>query len=393
MTLANAHALFCGLKSEPSYLANLTVSADERTALLAAQQDIRAALKAAAAQVPLHDEYWQEDYARKVFAHNRPAIVVKFMTQGSFAYKTLNAPAQAPHQEIDLDDGMYVPVRFLDNGEPALAAKGLFAFTEATLAPLCLAKRWQLDTSKDCCVRVRIWPGAHIDLPIYSIPEDRFEQLRESLAKSVTASMAHDSVQGGWKLPSDQIMLAHRSGKWAQSDPQLLHDWVQSRYERYGAVYRRLSRFFKGWRDHVWRKPRLSSVCIMTAVDTALRDLNGFPTEERDDELIMNVASKLPDIFGGNVANPVLSHLCLNEWSDAERAEIVREARLLRDEMITALERTGDAEQVVRKLRDRFGARLPYRPDSVKIASTIAAVQSSPAARVAAPKVIPSTSG
>jgi hypothetical protein len=393
MTLANAHALFCGLKADPSYLANLTVDDSEKSRLMEARRVVRKALKEAATQISVNDAYWQDSYRQRVSRQNRPAILIKFMTQGSFAYQTLNDPAQKPQQEIDLDDGMYVPVQFLENGEPALAAIGLYDFVDGVLARVCRQYGWELDRSKDCCARIKLWPGAHIDIPIYSIPQDRFQELRESLAKADMSFASHDSVKGDWRLPSDQIMLARRDGSWVQSDPQMMHDWVEGRVERYGPQFRRLSRFFKGWRDHTWQKSALSSICLMRAIDIALADLPGLPNGERDDELILEVAKRLPGIFSGKVSNPVLPDLCINEWDDAVRQGIVAGADLLKSEMESALERTGDAEQVVKKLRARFGGRLPYRPDVVKIASKISAIARATPATVAAPQVIASTSG
>lgn len=394
MTLANAHALFCGLKSEPSYLANLTIPDDERQALMAARNLIRSTLKQAASSIPVKDEYWRDSYTPWVPARLRPAIQIKFMTQGSFAYGTLNAPAQVPAQEIDLDDGMYVPVHFLQDDQPALSAKGLFAFTEAVLLPLCNRNSWTLDSSKENCVRIKLWRGAHIDIPIYSIPQDRFEILVEAMEKFDSGVlMARDAMPQTWRLPSDKVMLAQRDGTWIQSDPQQLHDWVKDRSKRYGAVYRRICRFFKGWRDYSWEKSPLSSLCIMCAVDEALRRMNGYPGDSRDDELVMEVAKLLPTIFADKVANPVLRHLCLNEWSDTQRKEIIQEAEALRDEMVAALERTGHADVVVNRLRNQFGTRIPYRPDAVTINSAIEAIRHAPAAKVAAPTVISSTSG
>ena len=393
MTLANAHALFCGLKADPSYLANLTVPDRERFELLAARKLVRTTLRAAAKKIAVQEDYWQDVYRSRVSSRNRPVVEIKFMTQGSFAYQTLNSPARIPAQEIDLDDGMYVPVEFLENGEPALAAKGLFAFADAALLPLCDQKGWELDTSKECCIRVRVWKGAHIDLPIYSIPRDRFETITETLAKSDTFYFAHDSVSGPRKIPSDLIMLAHRSGRWAHSDPQLLHDWVEARVDRYGPVYRRLCRFFKGWRDFTWDRSKLSSITIMRAIDLALSEMPGLPTENRDDELILEIARRLPSILGGKITNPVIENLVLNNWSSEVRDEIVGKATTLKDEMEAALERTGVAHLVVKRLQNGFGLRIPNRPDAIKIASTIAAIQSAPAATVAAPRVIRSTSG
>ncbi len=341
----------------------------------------------------VQDNYWQDGYRSKVSQRNRPMVEIKFMTQGSFAYQTLNAPARTPAQEIDLDDGMYVPVEFLENGEPALAAKGLFSFAEAALQPLCDEHGWQLDKSKECCIRVRVWSGAHIDLPIYSIPRDRFETISETLAKADSVGFAMDSIHGNWKIPSDKIMLAHRSGRWAHSDPQLLHDWVMARVDRYGPVYRRLCRFFKGWRDFVWDRSSLSSITIMRAIDLALTQMPALPTENRDDELVLEVARRLPAIFRGKISNPVIQNLTLNDWESETRGEIVQKAQALQAEMEAALERTGVADLVVKRLQNGFGVRVPNRPDAVKIGSTIAAIQAAPAATVAAPRIIQSTSG
>src|SRR3546814_1616562 len=88
----------------------------------------------------------------------RGPVEVKFMTQGSFAYKTINDPPQS-RQEIDLDDGMYVPVEFLDSGEPALVAKLLFDFVVETLKPLALTEGWTGVERDRKSTRVKLWPG------------------------------------------------------------------------------------------------------------------------------------------------------------------------------------------------------------------------------------------
>lgn len=395
MTLANAHALFCGLKTAPSYLANLTIDESERKGLMRARQEIRAALKTAAKSLITEDRYWQEGTQFRDSWRRRPDnIEIKFMTQGSFAYGTLNAPAQIQHQEIDLDDGMYVPVEFLENGEPALAAKALFEFVEVSLKPLCEKHKWTV-AQKDNCVRVKLWKGAHIDIPIYSIPRMKFEQLVEAMAKADFADevMSHKRISRMNRLPSDQVMLARKDGSWIPSDPQQLHEWVQSRKDRYGAAYLRLCRFFKGWRDFVWADSPLSSLCIMRTVDLALEGLDGFPTDKRDDELVLRIAETLPGHFNSKIMNPVLTDQCLNNWDDQQKPMIINAANTLKSEMSTALERTGDAERVVQKLRERFGERIPYRPDAVTFASEIEAIKRSAPANVAAPKIIPSTSG
>src|SRR3546814_19160221 len=70
-----------------------------------------------------------------------------------------------------------------------------------------------------------------------------------------------------YRLPSDKIMLARDDGSWIQSDPQRLQDWVDARVDQYGPVFRRLCRFFKGWRDFAWLDCGLSSLCPVRVVD------------------------------------------------------------------------------------------------------------------------------
>lgn len=398
MTLANAHALFCGLKNNPSYLASLDIGDEAKHRLMAARQLARSALKAAASGIVSDDIYWQDSFRTAAKRQSRPAVEVKFMTQGSFAYKTINDPAKQS-QEIDLDDGMYVPVEFLENGQPALTARGLFVFVESVLKPVALRQNWLGVVSKDNCVRVNLWAGAHLDIPIYSVPKDRYEQIIETAAASFSeAPFSRAAMNDSFHLPTDKIMLAKKDGTWIQSDPQKLQDWVDGRVTHYGAAYRRLCRFFKGWREHTWQKCDLSSLCLMAAVDKGLRaytnEVGALPNDERDDLLLLEVAKRLPQILNGEVQNPVLTTSCLNDWDDEARTDIVSKAAALSAEMESALQRTGDAEQVVLKLKRAFGNRIPHRPDVVKIAGAqIEAVKHATPARVAAPAVIASTSG
>jgi len=392
MTVANAHALFNGLKADPSYLANLTIDPGEKQTLLKAQADIRACLKAAVARLKTDDEFWQSDYIKSRPAYNRPELTIRFMTQGSFAYGTLNAPAKIG-QEIDLDDGMYIPVDFLSGTSPALSAKGAFKFVEEALAPLCTQRNWALDKSKDTCVRVKLWAGAHIDIPIYSIPRDQFVQIVEAANDSAGLSL-RKSIMDSYQLPTDKVMLALRDGTWQQSDPKKLHDWVKGRKDRYGAIYIRLCRFFKGWRDHFWPKSKLSSICIMRAIDLALAKLPGFPVDNRDDEMALEVAKHLPEVFAANIDNPVLKSSCLNEWADEDRNVIIQGSRAIKAHLESALELSENAANVVIQLQNGFGTRVPNRPDAVKLSPTrIETIRSVPPEVKSAPRVISSTSG
>ena len=68
--------------------------------------------------------------------HTDEAPQPRFFTQGSWAYKTLNAPAQDP-QQVDVDDGCYLPLSFVSHTtRPSVAAAVFFAAAEESLAPL-----------------------------------------------------------------------------------------------------------------------------------------------------------------------------------------------------------------------------------------------------------------
>lgn len=391
MTLANAHALFNGLNKDPSYLASLEVSEAEKRKLMQARTKVRDCLKQTALSISDLDQYWDFTYAQKIKRKDRGKVSVKFMMQGSFAYKTLNSPAQSPQQEIDLDDGMYIPVTFLENGNPALIAGEIFRFVDEALEALCARENWVLDPTKNNCARVKLWPGAHIDIPIYSIPIDRYEDI--AFAMKEARSYTFDSLVEPAKLPSDKIMLAQRDGQWILSDPQQLHDWVKGRKDFHGPVFKRLCRFLKGWRDHTWLKSPLSSLCIMCAVDVALRQIDGYPTENRDDEMILEVVSRLPEVFEEDVINPVIEGSVLNDWNVPDKLAIISATRELIDHMDTALNKTGHADIVVKRIQVAFGERVPYRPDIVKIRDEISSIQKATPSVVAAPVVISSTSG
>ena len=117
-------------------------------------------------------------------------------SSGVSAYGTCNVPAHQPPQEIDLDDGLFLPVSFLScNGtlHPAVVSNGLFLAVERILAPLCEKKGWRLNRSKASCVRVELPGHAHVDLALYAIPDVQFAELLEKAARS-SGTMLTDMV-------------------------------------------------------------------------------------------------------------------------------------------------------------------------------------------------------
>lgn len=392
--LARAHALFVGLRVTASYHQALKVDDSKTAALKSARRDVRNAIRAAGTRIRVEDRYWEADFARKSVA-NRPVVEPRFFTQGSFAYDLLINPCHAS-QELDLDDGMYVVVDYLQNGKPALVAKLLFEMVEEALRPLCARRGWSLNTNKQTCVRVEIASDAHIDIPIYSAPRDIAESAELAAQAFADNRITKRANREYVELPSDKIMLAHRDGSWQQSDPLKLHKWVEACAERYGEDFRRACRYFKGWRDYTWVKCCLSSITIMVAVAEALEQLYQLRAGDGDDRLIYEVGQLLPEILELDLYNPALpgQNVVLNDWSDEERMTVVSAARALADQMESALKRSADQTMVVNALRSAFGTRIPFRPDVVEILPPVTtAVTAVKPSIVPSPSVKRSTSG
>jgi hypothetical protein len=391
--LAKAGALFVGAARFTSFHEALQVPAQTRSTLVGARREIRNALRAAAQTIQLDSRYWRGQFASGA-AKSRPQIVPKFSTQGSFAYDLLVDPWHFPPQQVDLDDGIYFNVDFLENGEPALVAKMLYSFVETALEPLRVARGWVI-VEKDCCVRIQVDSSCHIDLPIYSAPRQVVESIT-AFDSRTGAVLAKRSGQKLSRLPSDKIMLAYRDGTWQRSDPLLLQDWVDGCVARYGQDFRRACRYLKGWRDLTWPTDGLTSITIMAAVDKALDALNGSHRALPDDHLLFEIAQRLPGILRSDLCNPAFpqQNMRLNDWSDDVREDILCKAEKLAAELHSALKGTYDSTIVVESLRRALGTRIPFRPDAVEMLPTIAAtVIAERPARVPSPQVSKSTSG
>jgi len=290
----NAHHVFTGSADAEHYLAALTLESHREATLRETRDICREAIR-----VGLRS--WSTVIRKSllfesVFANIEPkALRPKFKMQGSFAYRTLNDPAHSPPQEIDLDDGVFVPVSFLnDNGQshPALISAGYFAAIEAVLLPVCKKNGWTLVTNKSSCVRVELDHDAHIDFALYAIPDEEFSDLVEAevLAKAMSAQdrqiltesveLAEDLYRG---IREDQIMLAHRDEGWKPSDPRKLEDWFRTALREHGEQLRRVCRYLKGWRDYHWESCRLSSITLMACVIATYDDAPIPPAENRDD--------------------------------------------------------------------------------------------------------------
>ena len=125
---------FTTLDDESCMHDELDLTPGQRAWIASARTDVRDCLRTGIPRV-LRANGYTEDVPQP-----------RFFTQGSWAYKTLNAPAQHP-QQADVDDGCYLPMSFVSQTKrPSTAATVFFAAAEEALKPLVEERRWKLVT-------------------------------------------------------------------------------------------------------------------------------------------------------------------------------------------------------------------------------------------------------
>ena len=303
-----------------------------------------------------------------------PTLRPKFRMQGSWSYDTLNCTTHEPPQEIDLDDGMFLPVSFLtQNGSnhPAIVSRAYFVAVERILKPVCDKYGWALDHSKSSCVRVKVRHGAHIDIALYAIPDHDFHELLEkAFTDSISSFSAFDERPAFdelyARLPVDHIMLAHREEGWKPSDPRKLEDWFRDAIARHGYQLRRVCRYLKAWRDFHWQGCRLSSIALMACAVAAFNEAYGQFDNARDDKALLIVAERLPSLLSGQIVNPVVDGQRLDEGWDDCRTDFVAQAEALRDTLQSILA-SSNRGAAVTSLAALMGHYMPTDLDYLSI--------------------------
>lgn len=346
----------------------------ERDYIASAKEDVRNCLRVG---IPLF---------LKSKGYEGEVPIPRFFTQGSWAYKTLNASAHIPPQQSDCDDGVYLPISFLkETKRPSVASAIFFQAAETALEELVKDKQslgWRLLTDKDTCIRIEISKTAHIDIPLYSIPDEEFVTLAKAANRHGYMSLDeafHARRAESWTdLPTDQVMLAHRKNNWVSSDPRPVKKWFVDQVQDKGEQLRRVVRYLKAYRDWQWRSGGPSSILLMAAAAPLFTKIRG-----RDDLALLEVLKELPDALRKGVNNPVNDSESLTaRLSEDELEEAAKKFEDLESNLNGAVN-ASDAASACAWLRKMFGPRLPLRTDLVKavtVASTIAAIPAQPAA-------------
>lgn len=376
LPMLNLSALFyTEVEFEPSLFGNINLRDDDRVDIAEAKNEVRMALRDGIPRV-----YVEEGHPGKV---PQP----RFFTQGSWAYKTLNAPAQQP-QQADVDDGCYLPLSFLNQTDsPSVAAEVFFGVAEKALADLVKKRGWKL-SGKPTCIRVEISELAHIDIPLYAIPDHEFETLvkAENAMRATfdsASNFAEAAIDSWEELPKTKVLLAHREEGWMHSDPRPVKEWFIDQVETKGEQLRRVVRYIKAYRDWTWKSGGPSSILLMAAAAPLF-----VKQDRRDDQALVDVVKQLPVALREGVSNPINPKESLTDRLRASNAEVdmVEQAAQQFEDLGRRLQAAldaGNAEQACVWLRGLFGPRFPDRPDRVKVgaaaSAVAAAIASSPA--------------
>lgn len=362
-------------------------TSDQRGKLVAAKTKIRDHLSVAIAEASL-----------SILGATKK-ITPRFRTQGSWAYKTCLQPAHMPPQEMDWDFGVYLPVSAWEGTHPRIAAKAYFNLVESALRTLCAKEGWNLVDDKDTCIRIQISAWAHIDVPLYAAPEDKFKEvvesaaLRESLAKSTKGesqvldeAFASTVLGQDWDWESlDQIMMATRDGEWRPSDPAAVSRWFKLMVDQHGPQLRRVCRYLKAWRDHEWKNGGgPSSVVLMICAVQAFQRC-----ENRDDQALLHVVTRLVNRIQGEIREPAIDEgkEDFNRLLQTDRIEASKAAERFRIQLEAAMSlKPYEKERAIPYLRYVLGARVPDNVDLIVVAAADV-VRNTPARHVAAPQV------
>ncbi len=393
MSIANNVHKLLSNGADTSFIDELTPEVNEESRILSARRTIRSHLRDEFAALSRNRSIQVQFGLLKQdpFAAQPLLLRPKFFTQGSFAYGTWNAPAHRPPQEIDLDDGMYLPLSVFEQaGSPKVASAALFDVMDHMLGDLCRRQGWKLVNDKKTCCRIDLGFGAHVDIPLYAVP-DEDTRLLEKAAESLNF-MAHDGrialatafsrQPEVFRLSSDKVWLAHRTKGWHQSDPRQLHDWFQQKTQIYGDQLRRVCRYVKAWRDWYAKESPLSSIALMAHVVQVFETVDAV--EDRDDLTLLSVAERLPTLLATPVPNPVSPAQMLDDsLTVVQRQQATNAAEIWRGTLVKSLSEIFDARRVIETLQQAFGPRIPTRPDLVQIASGEKVVRS------VAPTILP----
>ena len=268
------------------------------------------------------------------------SITPKFRIQGSWAYGTCNLPAKQG-QEMDFDYGVYLPVRAFDGFNPDAGAseqaKNYFEQVELMMGDLCEQHDWLLDTSApSSCIRIKIRNNAHMDIPLYAVPDDMFDSLEERNELQVSlgsATAIHESLN---------------YSKWVFEDFNI----------------RSFAEDLKAWRDWQFADKSFQPSSILLMI-IACKYYQYY--QHRDDLALLSVLEKLPNALSGNVYENIEEHESedFNRMKEGERVEAMQYADALYQNFMASLNNF-DKTKALKFITNEWGNRIPQDEDLIE---------------------------
>ena len=256
------------------------------------------------------------------------------------------------------------------DGKPHAVKNKLLKLVKLILTELAEDKGWGV-SEKSTCLRLEVNGRVHIDVPVYAIPEEKYELLKSALeSRQLVADSA--SYTGVISLDPDEVHLARwDNDDWIKSDPKELHDWFISKTQLHGSQFlRRECRYMKAWRDNIWDKGGPSSITLMVAVAKVFDDnlMNNKKEFTSDCEAILAIANELPKIFSYQIKNPIADDEIMfpRGINQQEIEDIRQKVAEFSDTVINALCNSQTEQQVVDQLTAVFGNRLPNKAEWVE---------------------------
>lgn len=351
--MPNFSPLLFTTTGEDCFLNELTIAPDDLAEIDGARKEIRDFLKA--------------DLPGALRAKGLEGEICppRFYIQGSRSYKTLNSPCTTPPQHSDIDDGVYLPLSVMrEETSPKLAIALFFDAVVDVLGPICAERGWKTE-SKDTCIRVTISPYAHIDLPLYVIPDTLFLLIKSNMESrgQVVFDGAINSERDTWKtLPSDKILLADRKQGWRKSDPMAMKNWFKRECQDKGPDQLiRVVRYLKAFRDKQWEDKGPSSILLMAMACPLFE-----PVDKRDDRALLNVVKGIPAALQNGVISPIDPEASLTAHMPKEAiADAVAQFQIFADHLEGAIN-SPDAETAYIWLHRMLGDRFPNEPRRMK---------------------------
>lgn len=220
---------------------------------------------------------------------------------------------------------------------------------------------------------------AHIDIPLYAIPDEEFFMLvkasRERYGYDSLTEAVNSAEQDAWTaLPRDKVLLAHRDCNWMPSDPRPVKKWFLGEVEAKGEQFRRVVRYLKAFRDWRWASGGPASILLMAAAALLFER-----RDRRDDLALLDVVAALPARLRAGVNNPVDESESLTDRLGKASIDEAAKAFEELEKALRGATGAGSPSQACIWMQREFGPRFPNEPSRVKEVSVAATIAATPA--------------